>query len=107
MSIADPAAASALAGARAEAGTAMQQLANQATASDERAAAIDRLLTSTSAAVQLAQFVAAKSFSTAVREEVIAKATKSPSPEVRDLFERFIPEAQRTRRLGAVIDPAE
>jgi putative heme-binding domain-containing protein len=28
-----------------------------------------------------------------------------PSTEVRDLFERFLPESQRIRRLGDVIDP--
>jgi putative heme-binding domain-containing protein len=107
LPIVDPAEARAVAGARAEAAWALRQLAGAARAPDQRAAAIDRLLTSTSAAVQLAQAVAARSYSKAVREEVIAKATTSPVPEVRDLFERFIPQAERTRRLGAVIDPAE
>ena len=51
--------------------------------------------------------MAEKSLPQPIRDEVIAKATSSPSSEVRDLFERFLPEEQRTRRLGAVIDPAE
>ncbi len=107
LSIAESAETDAVEGPGAEAASALRQLADTTTVSDQRADAIDRLLTSTSAALQLAQSVAANSFSRAVREEVIAKATGSPVPEVRDLFERFIPEAQRTRRLGAVIDRAE
>jgi uncharacterized repeat protein (TIGR03806 family) len=106
LPIADPAEAAAVAGVRAEAAATLQQLAGKVASSDQRASAIDRLLTSTSAALQLAQSVAAKSFSKTVRDEVIAKATSSPVPEVRDLFERFLPEVQRTKRLGAVIDPA-
>jgi putative heme-binding domain-containing protein len=42
-----------------------------------------------------------------VRADVLAKAALSPVSEVRDLFERFLPEDQRTRRLGAAVDPAE
>ena len=107
LPIADPAEAAAVAGARAEAAAALQQLAGKATSSDQRGSVIDRLLTSTSAALQLAQSVAANSFSKTVCDEVLAKATISPVPEVRDLFERFLPEMQRTRRLGAVVDPAD
>ena len=43
----------------------------------------------------------------AVRDAVIAKATSGSVAEVRDLFERFLPEEKRTKRLGAVIKPAE
>ena len=107
LPVADSAEAAAVAGARAEAASTLQQLAGEAASPDERARAIERLLASTSAAVQLAQSVAEKSLPKAVRDEVIAKATSSPVSEVRDLFERFLPEEQRTRRLGAVIDPAE
>ncbi len=103
----DPAEGAAVASARAEAAAKLQQLAGKATSSDQRASAIDRILTSTSAAVQLAQLVAERSLPKAVRDEVIAKATGSSISEVRDLFERFLPEEQRTRRLGAVIDPAD
>jgi len=92
---------------RAETDATLQQLAGEAASSDQRSAALERLLSSTSAAVQLAQVVAAKSLPTPLRDEVIAKATRSPIAEVRDLFERFLPEDKRTRRLGAVIDPAE
>ncbi len=107
LPVADPAEAAAVAGARAEAVSTLQQLAGEAASPDQRARAIKSLLASTSAAVQLAQLVAEKSLPKPVRDEVIAKATSGPVSEVRDLFERFLPEEQRTRRLGAVIDPAE
>jgi uncharacterized repeat protein (TIGR03806 family) len=106
LPVADPAEAAAVVATRAETAAMLEQLASGAASSDARARAIDGLLTSTSGALQLAHAAAANSFSKTVRDEVIAKATGSPIPEVRDLFERFLPEAQRTRRLGAVIDPA-
>ena len=107
LPIADLAEAPAVIGARAEAVSALQELAGEAASPDQRARAIERLLTSTSAAAQLAQLVSEKSLPKPIRDEVIVKATSSPVSEVRDLFERFLPEEQRTKRLGAVIDPAE
>jgi uncharacterized repeat protein (TIGR03806 family) len=97
----------ALVQARADAVSSIQQLAGETTSSDQRARAIEDLFVSPSAAAQLAQSVAEKSLPQSVRDEVIAKAASSLHSEVRDLFERFLPEEQRTRRLGAVIDPAE
>ena len=41
-----------------------------------------------------------------LRHDVVAIAKNSPQVEVRDLFERFIPEAERVKRLGDVIDRA-
>jgi uncharacterized repeat protein (TIGR03806 family) len=92
---------------RADAASAVNRLAKSGTGNDERAALIDRLLASTSAALQLAQAVAKESLSPDVREEVVARASGTPVAEVRDLFERFLPEEKRTKRLGAVVDPAE
>ena len=68
---------------------------------------IDDLLASTAAANRLAWAVDAGSFPQAVRDEVIARAAKLADTEVRDLFERFLPEEKRTKRLGSVIDPAQ
>jgi uncharacterized repeat protein (TIGR03806 family) len=107
LPFADSAEAAAVAGARAEAASTLQDLTGKAASPDERARAIESLLASTSAAVQLAQSIAEKSLPKAVRDEAIATATKGPVAEVRDLFERFLPEEERTRRLGAVVDPAE
>ena len=41
------------------------------------------------------------------RKEVLARAAAHPDARVRDLFERFVPEEQRVRRLGSVVKPAE
>ena len=40
------------------------------------------------------------------RGEAIGQATAHPAAEVRDLFERYVPEAQRVARLGDPIDPS-
>jgi len=70
-----------------------------------RAEAIARLLASTEGALRVMRSVDHGSLSKTVREEVIAAAVKHPAPHVRDLFERFLPEEQRTKRLGNVIKP--
>jgi putative heme-binding domain-containing protein len=41
-----------------------------------------------------------------LRRDVVAVARNSPLVEVRDLFERFVPEAERIKRLGDVVDRA-
>jgi putative heme-binding domain-containing protein len=41
-----------------------------------------------------------------LRRDVIAITRNSPQVEVRDLFERFIPEKDRVKRLGDVVDRA-
>ena len=41
-----------------------------------------------------------------LRRDVVAIARNNPQVEVRDLFERFIPEGERVKRLGDVIDRA-
>jgi putative heme-binding domain-containing protein len=42
-----------------------------------------------------------------VREQVLAAATALPNPPVRDLFEHFLPDAQRVQRLGTAIKPEQ
>ncbi len=93
---------------RAEAVSALNDLRTHGGASaDVRAKQIDRLLASTGAALRLLQAVSEQSLTEPIRNEVIARATKHPASYVRDLFERFLPEAQRTKRLGSVIKPEE
>jgi putative heme-binding domain-containing protein len=41
-----------------------------------------------------------------LQREAAAIARNSPAVEVRDLFERFIPEGERVKRLGEVVDRA-
>lgn len=42
-----------------------------------------------------------------LRNDIIARATSHSAPHVRDLFERFLPEERRTKRLGSVVKPEE
>jgi putative heme-binding domain-containing protein len=103
---ASPGDAARAAESRAAAAAIVNRLATEKVAR-ERAALIDGLLGTTTAAMQLAQAVAGASLPPQVRAEVVARATGASTAEVRDLFERFLPEEERTKRLGAVVDPAD
>jgi putative heme-binding domain-containing protein len=71
----------------------------------ERAKVIDQLLASTSGALLLAHALGTGRVPEAVRPQVLAAALARPEGQVRDLFERFVPDEQRVRRLGSVIKP--
>jgi putative heme-binding domain-containing protein len=71
----------------------------------DRAEAINRLLASTGSALYLAEALAEGRVPEPARREVLAAATARPDPQVRDLFERFIPDEERVKRLGTVIRP--
>jgi putative heme-binding domain-containing protein len=73
----------------------------------ERAEAINRLLSSTSSALMLAEAIGEGRVPKAAREQVLAAARKLPDATVRDLFERFLPDEQRAKRLGSVIRPEQ
>jgi putative heme-binding domain-containing protein len=66
---------------------------------------IDSLLASTSMALRLMRAVDENALPARVRAEVVARAAQSDAAEVRDLFERFLPEERRLKRLGNVIRP--
>jgi uncharacterized repeat protein (TIGR03806 family) len=68
-----------------------------------RAAAIERLVSSTRGALSLLALID-RGQNPALRRDVVTIARKSPAVEVRDLFERFIPEGERVNRLGDVVD---
>jgi putative heme-binding domain-containing protein len=70
----------------------------------ESGAAIDRLLSSTREAFMLARMLTREPAVANLRTEILAHAVAHPDPNVRDLFERFLPPSQRTRRLGDTID---
>jgi uncharacterized repeat protein (TIGR03806 family) len=72
-----------------------------------RAGAIGRLCGSTSGALTLATAIGRGAVPPEAAREVIAATRDHPAAEVRDLFERFVPEAERVRRLGERIDPAQ
>jgi uncharacterized repeat protein (TIGR03806 family) len=77
-----------------------------ATASPARAAAIGILTATSTRALALLRAVAHETLPAAVRREVIAATRDQPAIEVRDLFERFIPESERMARLGDRINPS-
>ena len=71
----------------------------------ERSQAANQLLSSTSSALALARAVEEKRLPDAARAEVLAAAQNLANAEVRDLFERFLPDDQRVKRLGTDIHP--
>lgn len=65
---------------------------------------ISQLLGSTRGAMALAQAVSDGALSAPVRAAAIAEGVSQRDANVRDLFERFIPEEQRTKLLGDNFD---
>jgi putative heme-binding domain-containing protein len=72
-----------------------------------RAAALGRLTATTAGAIALAHALGRRAFPEPVRRDIIAATRDHPAAEVRDLFERFVPEAERIRRLGDQLNPEE
>src|SRR5436309_12049627 len=64
----------------------------------ERTDAINRLLSSTGSALWLAHAVGEHRLPEAVRNEVLAAAMARPEAQIRDLFERFVPDEGRPKR---------
>jgi putative heme-binding domain-containing protein len=79
----------------------------EGTANAELHRRIDQMLASTSTALQLMQAMADNVLPASVRDAVVARAMQSDTAEVRDLFERFLPEERRVKRLGTVIRPEQ
>jgi putative heme-binding domain-containing protein len=77
------------------------------TAKAERAAAINQMLSSTSNALMLATALSEQQIPDEVRGQVLAAAMALPNNQVRELFERFVPDDQRPKRLGSVIRPEQ
>ena len=69
------------------------------------AADVARLLSSTSGALWLMRAVDGGRLPAESRREAIRQAMAHAEDAVRGLFERFVPEDQRPRRLGTKIDP--
>lgn len=68
---------------------------------------LGRMLSSTEGALVLSRLVSEGAVSEAVRQEAIALGAKQVDVNVRDLFERFLPPSQRTKRLGDDFKPAD
>jgi putative heme-binding domain-containing protein len=72
-----------------------------------RESAADRLMQSTGGALVLLRLIDAGQLPDVVRRAVIAKAADHPDSNVRVLYEKFIPEAQRPKKLGESIKPEQ
>ncbi|MEX0725797.1 MAG: PQQ-dependent sugar dehydrogenase [Planctomycetaceae bacterium] len=70
----------------------------------DAANALPQLLSSTRSALMLATIVGDGSLPEALQTEVIAQGIASRDPNVRDLFERFIPESRRTKLIGDFVN---
>jgi uncharacterized repeat protein (TIGR03806 family) len=76
------------------------------TTAEARSPAIRRLMSSTRGALLLLGWLDQGTTVDSVRREAAEIARTNPAVEVRDLFERFIPENHRVKRLGDVVDKA-
>jgi putative heme-binding domain-containing protein len=70
-----------------------------------RTEAMDRLTGSTRGALALVRLIDHGAIPDPTLREVIALVKENPRVEIRDLFERFIPDRERVKRLGDTIDP--
>ena len=91
---------------------AIEQAAQQAAArakqrADQRAKQIAELLAAPDTALQLAGALREQVVPQAIQDQVVAAAAAHADAAVRDLFETFLPENQRTKRLGEAINAAE
>ncbi len=68
------------------------------------ASQVKQLLSTTSGALLLAHAVTESSLDTNIEAVVLAQVAEATDLQIRDLFERFLPEDQRVKRLGAVVN---
>lgn len=73
----------------------------------ERRTVIADLLNTTSRALKLAHALERGELPPATRDAVILAGAERPEPQIRDLFERFLPVEKRIRRLGAAFTPGD
>jgi len=76
-------------------------------AGNDRTAAIRGLLASTRGALLLACELDGGAMASDARDEVLAAARSLAAGPVRDVFERYFPEEERSERLGDSADPAQ
>ena len=84
-----------------------QILGNDAFPAEVRRAATDRLIESTPGAILLLRLIDEDQLPADLKAAVLAKATSHPDANVRVLYEKFIPEDQRTKKLGSGISSEE
>jgi len=74
---------------------------------DERIAAADRLLINPTGALVLLKMVDQQRLSAELATRVVGRAGSHPDANVRALFEKYLPEDQRPKKLGDAIKPEE
>ncbi len=74
---------------------------------ERQASAVDRLLSSTGGALRTLYAIEQSEISAPLRQLIIDRGTQHSESQIRDLFERFIPEQQRIKRLGSTIKPEQ
>jgi putative membrane-bound dehydrogenase-like protein len=74
---------------------------------DERIAAADRLLINPTGALVLLKMVDGRKLPAELTTRVVSRAGSHPDANVRALFEKYLPEDQRPRKLGDAIKPEE
>lgn len=72
-----------------------------------KAKAIDQLLSSTSGALAAVRVLSEAGLPPELTKAIVDRALERPPGPVRDLFERFVPEERRVKKLGANASPAE
>jgi putative heme-binding domain-containing protein len=85
----------------------LDKLSDAGTRPAERTAVIGQLLSSTSNALMLATALGDNQIPDGMRTHVLTAAMATPNSQVRELFERFVPDEQRPKRLGSVIRPEQ
>lgn len=73
----------------------------------DREKTVRQVASSTRGAMALLQWLTQGHASADLQQEIIALTAMQPQPEVRDLFERFLPASQRAKRLGSAVNAAE
>jgi putative heme-binding domain-containing protein len=88
--------------------SALQQLSNcDQLSAKERSELFERLLSSPSGALALVHELDTKASGGSWRTEAVERAAVQPNAPVRDLFERFLPEEKRVKRLGPAFKPEQ
>jgi uncharacterized repeat protein (TIGR03806 family) len=85
----------------------MDKLCAPSLGAAQRNLIVNQLLSSTSGGLMLADAVADNQIPDNVRGEVLTAAMALPNSQVRELFERFVPDDQRPKRLGSIIKPEQ
>ena len=65
------------------------------------------LIATTSGAMVALRAIADGKITDTTRDQLVVAALKHADMQIRDLFEKFLPEERRTKRLGTSIDPQE